>query len=147
MTITETQNLDTMKNLNAVIRFAVVAWTLFSCFSCAFAASIDLAWTDNSNNEAAFLVERSEDGDAFAEIATLPPDSEAYTDAGLEPGSRYWYRVRAVNEFGFSGYTNVAEGLAKGPPPDPGPLETENTATLLIMVREDGTIEVLPANE
>lgn len=110
-----------------------------------YAASLTLTWRDNSTNEAAFAVERSTDGVAFAEIAILPPDSTTYTDAALEVGATYHYRVRAVNEYGYSGYTNVASGEARGAPSSPSGIGIEPAApTLRITVREDGTISIEP---
>ena len=60
--------------------------------------SIDLAWTDNSDNEDFFLIER--DGQLLP--GTLPPDMTAYTDTGLEPSTTYTYRVAASNNDGDS---------------------------------------------
>lgn len=58
---------------------------------------IDLAWTDNTTTEDGFKVERSLDGVAFTVIATLPPNTQAYTDTGLFPSTTYYYRVKAFN--------------------------------------------------
>lgn len=109
------------------------------------AAQLTLNWRDNSDNEAAFQVERSPDGVAWAEIAVLPPDSTTYTDATLETGQTYFYRVRAANEYGFSGYTNVASAIANGPPSAPdAPVLSPASPTLRITVRADGTISIEP---
>jgi hypothetical protein len=68
---------------------------------------IDVAkirWTDNSNSEANYVIERkknTEPNSAYAVIATLPPNSTAYDDnftsnSSLETGITYNYRVSAV---------------------------------------------------
>jgi len=68
---------------------------------------IDIAkirWTDNSNSEANYVIERkknTEPASAYAVIATLPPNSTAYDDnftsnSSLETGITYNYRVSAV---------------------------------------------------
>lgn len=123
-----------MKNL---ILFSLILLTPLA----AHAASINLTWQDNSDNEDAFTVERSTDGEVFAEVATVPADTTAYTDDGLQTGATYYYRVRALNEYGYSGYTNVAAGTAKGVPADPSGLEAAAPSpTLRITVRDDGSI-------
>jgi hypothetical protein len=73
-------------------------------------SSILLAWTDASDDEAQFQVERSS-GSAttgFVRIANLAANSSSYADSGLSPASTYWYRVRAGNSAGDSEYSNVA---------------------------------------
>ena len=110
-----------------------------------YAASLTLTWRDNSTNESAFIVERSLEGESWSQLDIVPPDITSYTDATLEVGQTYYYRVRAVNEYGYSGYTNVASGQAKGTPADPSAIGVEPAApTLRITVREDGTISIEP---
>jgi hypothetical protein len=73
---------------------------------------IDLHWTDNSNNEDGFEVERSPDGSTgWSEIGTVGSNVQDYPDSGLTCGSDYYYRVRAYNAGGNSGYSNVAHGV------------------------------------
>lgn len=68
--------------------------------------AIALSWTDASTNEQGFKLERATGGSAgFALIATLPANSQSYTDAGLEIGTTYQYRLRAFNSFGHSAYS------------------------------------------
>ena len=69
---------------------------------------IDLSWTDNSTNETGFEIERSTDGSNFVQIAQVPSKAEAYQDTGIVGGTTYYYRVRAYNSAGDSGYSNVA---------------------------------------
>lgn len=75
------------------------------------AAELNLKWRDNSSNEDGFSIERSIDGMSFAEIARVGRDTNSYRDSNLETRS-YWYRVRAFNLFGYSGYTNIARRVA-----------------------------------
>jgi hypothetical protein len=71
---------------------------------------IDLAWTDNANNEDGFQIERcTPDGCAnFAPIKTVPANTTAFSDKGLTADTSYCYRVRAHNAAGDSGYSNTA---------------------------------------
>jgi hypothetical protein len=68
-----------------------------------------LSWTDNSNNETGFKIERSTDGLNFVQIATVAADTESYADTALSIDTRYWYRVRAFNTGGDSAYSNTAD--------------------------------------
>jgi fibronectin type 3 domain-containing protein len=132
-----------MKRLVLIFPLSLFAIAAFA--STVSAQAIRLTWLDNSDNESAFTVERSEDGVTFAEVAVLPADTITYTDAALEIGATYYYRVRAVNEHGYSGYTNIASGEARGAPSDPSAIGIEPAAaTLRITVREDGTISIEP---
>lgn len=69
---------------------------------------IDLSWTDNSNNETGFKIERSTDGTNFSQIATVGANVSTYSNNGLKSNKTYWYRVRAYNGTGNSAYSNVA---------------------------------------
>jgi fibronectin type 3 domain-containing protein len=69
---------------------------------------IDLAWTDNSDNETSFKIERSPNGSDFSEIDTVGADVTTYSDTTAAELTTYWYRVRASNAGGDSGYTNIA---------------------------------------
>jgi hypothetical protein len=77
-------------------------------------ARIDLTWTDNADNEAGFKVERSQDGGTtYAEIASLPRDTTAYSDLGLLPGRTYFYRVMAWNALGNTAFAGPASAATK----------------------------------
>jgi len=69
---------------------------------------IKLAWTDNSNNEQGFKIERSTDGVNFSQIATVGANVKAYTNTGLSKNKKYSYRIRAYNGTTNSAYSNVA---------------------------------------
>ncbi|MFZ4620326.1 MAG: T9SS type A sorting domain-containing protein [Bacteroidota bacterium] len=69
---------------------------------------INLTWTDNASTEENFLIERSPDGSAWTQIASVNPNSTAYSDASVTSGTSYYYRVRSSNTFGNSSYSNTA---------------------------------------
>lgn len=69
---------------------------------------IDLSWTDLSDNENQFVVERSLDGVVFAELTRVPLDVTAYSDLGLAAGLTYHYRVSSFTAAGSSAPTPVA---------------------------------------
>jgi hypothetical protein len=77
--------------------------------------AIDLAWTENSAVEDGYEVWRSPvevDYYTYVVIATLPPNSIAYHDAGVSGNTRYWYYVRAKKDNGYSSRSNTANALA-----------------------------------
>jgi M6 family metalloprotease-like protein len=76
---------------------------------------IDLTWSDNSGNETSFQLYRAPDAagapGAWTRIATLGRNVRSYADTGRSYATRYWYRVRAVNQSGNSAYSNSASGF------------------------------------
>jgi Domain of Unknown Function (DUF1080) len=73
----------------------------------AYSASLRLKWTDASNNETGFKIERMAPTGNYAQIASVPANIQTYTDAGLNSGTTYCYRVRAFNSTGTSAPSNV----------------------------------------
>ena len=69
---------------------------------------INLSWTDNSKNETGFKIERSRDGITFAQKDVVGVNVTAYTDSGRQASTKYYYRVRAYDSGGNSGYSNTA---------------------------------------
>ena len=74
-------------------------------------SQIDLTWSDNSDNETGFVVERSTGaaGGWIALTPTLAANVTSFSDtSGLLPGTQYFYRVRAINAAGASVYPGFA---------------------------------------
>ena len=59
-------------------------------------ATIQVGWTDNSDNENGFEVDRSTDGTIFTKLTTTAPNTTTYSDTGLSPTTTYYYRVSAL---------------------------------------------------
>ncbi|MDQ3621339.1 MAG: DUF4038 domain-containing protein [Verrucomicrobiota bacterium] len=75
----------------------------------ASASEIDLAWTDNSDNEEGFYVFRwNYETEAYEWIVTVDADATNYRDSGLAPESTYWYLVAAFTCAGASDFSNEA---------------------------------------
>jgi len=58
---------------------------------------INLDWTDNSDNETGFAIERRTSSSAFGEIYRVGMNITYYRDTGLDAYTTYYYRVRAYN--------------------------------------------------
>lgn len=94
--------------------------------------SAELHWTDASNNEAQFELERQVAGGEFQPLATLAADTTAFLDTGLTPDTTYLYRVRAVNRGGASAYSVALVTTLPLPPGAPTDLSvTALSATQL----------------
>ncbi|MFC6997081.1 T9SS type B sorting domain-containing protein [Rufibacter roseus] len=80
---------------------------------------VKLDWTDRAENETGFQIERSTNGTSYALIQTVDADVATYTDEGLKLATRYYYRVRPINEYSQSSgisapYSPVAEAITNG---------------------------------
>jgi len=77
--------------------------------------SVRLSWQEDSDNEEAFLVERSLDGSTWTSAGTAPANSLSFTDGGLTAGL-YFYRVATTNSVGKSRYSNIASARPASDP-------------------------------
>ena len=78
---------------------------------------INLAWADNSNNEAGFKIERKKVSQApytdndiaseYQEVASVGANVTVFSDTGLEKAT-YYYRVKAFTATGISAPSNEA---------------------------------------
>ena len=102
------KNQQGRKDMGVLIVFTCLAF-LVCCGTETQAARLQLAWTDNSNDELGFSIERRQGTTgAFTPLATQGANASFYIDSGLLPGTTYCYRVSAVNVQGQSAYSNEA---------------------------------------
>jgi hypothetical protein len=64
--------------------------------------SVDLTWTDNSNNEDGFNIYRGDSPSTLNLIDTVAADTTSYEDTGLTRKTVYYYKVCAYNTNGES---------------------------------------------
>ncbi len=85
---------------------------------------INLTWTDASNNETGFVIERSPDGSSnWEQIATPAANATSHSDTlNLSAGTQYFYRVRATNNVGPSSDSNIANATTATAPSAPSNL-------------------------
>ena len=76
-------------------------------------STISLTWSDNSDNESVFVIER--DGQVLS--STVSANTTTFEDSGLAAATTYSYRVKARNSAGDSAWSNSAEATTDTPPP------------------------------
>ncbi len=72
-------------------------------------SQVTLNWTDNSNDETGFKVQRSDDGNNWTTLSTVAPNSTSARDTSVKCGTNYSYRVRATSAAGDSQASNVVQ--------------------------------------
>ena len=79
----------------------------------ASASQVNLQWTDNSNKEEGFEIERCSGSGCsnFALIATVGSNTTSFSNTDLTANTTYKYRVRAYNADGDSVYSNTATAV------------------------------------
>ncbi len=98
-------------NVNNIFLVSGLAATTVS------ASQIDLTWTDNSNIETGFRIERKTGvGGTYAEIGSIGLNVEAYSDTGLSASTEYYYRVISFNGGGDLGQSNEASATTSAAP-------------------------------
>lgn len=87
---------------------------------------INLNWTDNSNNESGFKIERKVEGGLYSEISSVSANVTSYNDTSLLPNTKYYYKVIAYNTYGQSSSNEASETTqpAGTPPSAPSNLNT-----------------------
>jgi FtsP/CotA-like multicopper oxidase with cupredoxin domain len=111
-----------------------------------------LTWTDNATNETGFIIQRSDNGGPFVQVATAPARSNTgsvtYVDATVVAGNDYVYRVAAANLAGVSAFSNTAAVTLAIPPAAPsnfsalnGPNGKGNQRTVILNWRDNSNNE------
>ncbi|MBZ0183186.1 MAG: fibronectin type III domain-containing protein [Melioribacteraceae bacterium] len=75
--------------------------------------TINLFWDDSSSNESSFEVWRKVGADAnYSLYKTLPENSISTNDENLSPVLDYYYKVRAINQYGASPFSNEVSTIS-----------------------------------
>ena len=75
-------------------------------------ATIEIYWTDNSDNEQGFVIGRSiSSSGPWTQIISVTANTISYSNTGLEDATEYFYRVNAYNASGNSAYSNIDSGV------------------------------------
>ena len=78
---------------------------------------IGLFWQGSGAASDRFVIERQYSGSHFRELASVAGTGSSFLDTGANPGVEYTYRVRGVNKWGYSQYSNEAKGTRSGSGP------------------------------
>ena len=119
---------------------------LLSIAQSVLATDITLSWTDNSNNEDGFRIERKVDAGAYAFLQTIGSNIVTYVDTVpiVNPlaDTTYCYRLAAFNSTGSSASSNEACLTLKKPVPGvPTIVDIKCTACTVIV---NGQVIVIP---
>ncbi|MDY6857578.1 MAG: fibronectin type III domain-containing protein, partial [Thermodesulfobacteriota bacterium] len=83
-------------------------------------SQIDISWTDNSDNEIGFTIERAPDDNGspgyFEDIISVSANTESYPNIGLPPDTTFYYRVKAYNSAGISDCTDIVSATTHEEP-------------------------------
>ncbi len=92
---------------------------------------VELAWTDNSDNEENFIVQRRlTENPNWIIAGNALANTQQYNDAGIAPSCTYLYRVCAQNVGGASEFSNeITVIIPEGPPPAPTNLNASALGT------------------
>jgi fibronectin type 3 domain-containing protein len=79
-----------------------------------------LKWTDQSNNEASFEIQRKQPDNSWLTVQTVAANTTYWSDSGLTPNTNYTYRVRArgTGSQPHSNWTNEVIAPTRGPLPE-----------------------------
>jgi fibronectin type 3 domain-containing protein/pimeloyl-ACP methyl ester carboxylesterase len=107
------------------------------------ASSLQLTWSDQSNNETGFELYRSMSPDGPWQLAAmLTANTTSFSDQGLNSQTRYYYSLRAVNNEGGSDYAtaNGKTSMDNEAPSAPANLQiTSNTRSSISLAWEPST--------
>ncbi len=70
--------------------------------------TVNLSWTDNSDNETGFRIQRKDSTNIFIDVGTVTAGITVFTD-NVPDIATYTYRVIAFNDTAVSNYSNEAE--------------------------------------
>lgn len=96
---------------------------------------LDVGWSDASAVEDGYEVQRAGADYQFATIGTTAANATSYHDGSALNDTRYWYRVRATKDGGYSLFSGWADGIrATTAPGAPGGLNASATSSSVIDV-------------
>jgi len=76
---------------------------------------INLAWTNNANNQDGFYIYRSSDGTNFTLVSSAAAGATAYSVLGLSASTTYYFKIAAYNPVGTSAQTSAASATTSAP--------------------------------
>lgn len=71
-------------------------------------SAIQLDWSDNSDSETGFRIERRISGGSYSSLTTVDADAVTYTDSSCAAGTTYEYQIIAYNDDGDADATETS---------------------------------------
>ncbi len=102
---------------------------------------IIVSWTDKSDNETGFILERSlNENMSDSVVIEIARNIESFADNNLDKNTKYFYRIRAINENTSSDYSNTANATTDDFVESPSKLEALSvTSSTIILSWEDNS--------
>lgn len=116
LTVTDNTGLTQTSSLQITVTGVPTAPSGLTATAFFTGTQINLAWSDNATDETGYKIERSLNNSTWTQIATAAANVRAYSDTGLSTGVQYYYRVRATNAVGDSGYSNTSSATTVAQP-------------------------------
>lgn len=116
----------------------------------ALASQVELAWTDRSNNEIGYFLERQNLtlSGAWTRLQTLPMNATTFIDRSVTPKTSYQYRVIAFNDLAIGEPSNLAtvttlagDGLPPNAPPSSFRVSQSSTREVRLSWVDDSSNE------
>lgn len=77
-------------------------------------SQINLAWTDSTTNETAFVIERRVSGNpTYSILAETAADTTSFQDTNLPASTKYYYRISVQNPGGESAYSEIVNATTE----------------------------------
>ncbi|MDD4899157.1 MAG: fibronectin type III domain-containing protein, partial [Candidatus Omnitrophica bacterium] len=86
-------------------------------------SQVNLNWSDVSNFEDGFKIERKTSSTNFALCGTAQRNATSFSDTGLTANTQYTYRIKAYNAAGESPYSQTVNVKTKSIDPPPAPYD------------------------
>lgn len=96
--------------------------------------TVSLTWTDLSDKEEGFILQRADEEGDYAEIAILDADVESYVDNTISAYGNYTYRLKAYNAEMKTAYTDglLVEVANPDPPHYTITVETDGSGNVIM---------------
>lgn len=96
--------------------------------------AVVLSWTDNSNNETGFVIERAfTQNGTYTSYDSVAADVTSRNVTGLNPNTRYFFRVKTKDDYGYATPTNTVDTVTlPTAPAAPSLLSTGSLSTTSI---------------
>jgi hypothetical protein len=95
---------------------------------------VNLSWTDKSDNENWFRIERKVGSGNFELLIDVAPNLTSHSDTGLTPSTSYTYRIRSASAAGLSQPSNESEVTTPNVPVPAAPSNLQNTGFGLSLI-------------